>query len=405
MSATRPFGRGATLLFAVACGVAVGNVYLPQPLLALMAADLRVSPAHAGLVATLTQFGYAAGILLLVPLGDLVRPRRLVTILMAATTAGLVIAAVAPALGVLAVAATLIGILTVAPQILVPLAGHLAPPGQAGRAVGTLVTGLIAGIFGSRLLGSLLAQATSWRLVYAAAAVLTLLAGVLLRPALPEEPIGRGSYPRALAGLPGLLRRQAALRQACLVQFCSFAVFSGTWTVLALYVTGPRFGWSTGTAGLFGLVGLAAGALTPIAGHRTDRHGPLAVTAAAVLASVVGVVVLTVAGTGPIGLVAGTFAVTVGMQSAQIANQARIFADRPDARSQVNTLYMTAAFLGGSLGSAAGTTLYNHHGWGGVCAANAVFVTVALAGHLLTLYRTARDKRDRKFVRSNVSRG
>ncbi|MER7471386.1 MFS transporter [Micromonospora sp. NPDC000018] len=382
---TPPLSRPTVLLLATACGVAVGNVYLPQPLLTLVAADLHTDGAGAGLVATLTQLGYAAGILLLVPLGDLVRPRPLVTTLLVATAICLTVAATAPNLPLLATAGALIGILTVVPQILVPLASHLAPPQQAGRIVGVLVTGLLGGIFGSRLLGSLVAQATSWRLAYATAAVLTLLLAVLLRPALPRQRIGSphsSTYRRLLASLPGLLRRQRALRQACLIQFCTFAAFSATWTVLALHLTGPRFGWSTAAAGSFGLVGLAAGALTPAAGRRIDRHGPFPVIGAAILTATTGIAILAFAGTTVTGLVLGTLALTAGMQAAQIANQARIFADRPDARSRVNTIYMTAAFVGGSLGSAAGTTAYHHHGWAGLCIANAALLVVAAAGHL-----------------------
>ncbi|GLW06524.1 MFS transporter [Microtetraspora sp. NBRC 13810] len=385
---TGSLSRGTALLFAVACGVAVGNVYLPQPLLGLMAADPRVAAGGGGLIATSAQLGYAVGIVFLVPLGDLAGPRRLVTTLLSATAACMAAGAVAPTAPLLALATLLAGVFAVVPQILLPLASHLAHPRQAGRVVAMLVTGLMGGIFGSRLLGSLIAQLAGWRAAYATAAVLVAITAVLLRPALTARPIGSPMpYPRLLAGLPGLFRRQPVLRQACLLQLCVFLAFSATWTVLALYLTGPRFGWSTGAAGLFGAAGLAAALLTPVAGRRIDRHGPVAVTAAALLISGAAVVILTGAGTTVAGLAVGVLALTAGMQSGQVCHQNRIFADRPDARSRVNTLCMASAFVGGSVGSAAGTAVYAAHGWLGVCVLDAIAVTVALVAFLPVVRR------------------
>lgn len=258
--------RGLIVLFAVACGVGAANLYLAQPLVTVIGDSLDISEPAAGLVATLAQFGYATGIILLAPLGDVVQPRRLVTVLLLAAAGCLVVAAAAPGLPVLLAASFAAAACTVVPQILIPLATRLTPPDRAGHTVATLAAGLYLGLFGSRVLGGLLGEAAGWRAVYLGAAVATATTALLLRPALPgtRPPAGHAaSYGALLAGLPRLLRERPVLRQACALQFCWFSVFIAAWAVIVLRLTGPAFDWSTAAAGLSGLVGLAAGALTP----------------------------------------------------------------------------------------------------------------------------------------------
>jgi len=382
----RPLG-GTTFLFAVTCGVAVSSIYLPQALLPLIATDLRTGTAGAGLVVTLTQLGYATGIALLCPLGDLVRPRRLLPTLLWGMAICLVGATVAPTLLILATAATLVGLFAVLPQLLVPLVARLAPTGQAAHAVGALTTGLVGGIFGGRILSSLIAELTGWRGAYLTVAASAVVLAVLLRPWLPAESAASDSmarnpaaaYVRLMASLPGLIRRQPVLRQACLFQFCGFALFSAVWTTLVLHLTGPWFGWSTATAGLFGLVGLVAGSAGPVIGRVVDRHGYRGVTTGALSIIAAAIGILTLAGGALIGLVVGMFSLSLGLQATQIVQQTRVLADRPDARSRVNTLFMTTVFLGGSFGSAVGITVFTHHGWLGVCGFGAAMLAMMLA--------------------------
>jgi predicted MFS family arabinose efflux permease len=381
----------AVFLFAVASGVAVSTVYLPQPLLRLIADDLHVGVGRAGTLATAVQFGYAFGILLLVPLGDRLRPRRLVTVLLSAVALLLVVASAAGSVAILAPVLVAAGLTAVVPQLLIPLAGRLSAPRHAGRVVGILATGLVCGIFGSRVIASLVGQALGWRSVLILFAIFAVFTAAALFRELPDErpPSASGGYGALLAGLPRLVRRHPALRQAAWTQFFTFAAFNATWTVLTLQLTG-EFGWSTAQAGLFGLVGLAAGLLTPLAGTQVDRRGPLPVLGACLALMVLAVVLVAAGGSTAAGLAAAMFVITVGTQCAQVVHQTRIFAAAPGARSSINTVYMFATFLGGAAGAQIGTTAFTAHGLSTVAWADAVLVLLALLGFAASVVFTRR---------------
>src|SRR5919202_4989404 len=194
--------RGLTLLFAVAGGAAVGNLYWAQPLLALIAADLHASPAAAGWLVTATQIGYAAGILLIVPLGDILDRHRLIPVMMLAAAAALTVCAVAPSFPVLLVGLAAVGVTTVSGQILTPLAGDLADDQNRGRAVGTVVSGILIGILLSRTISGLIAGAAGWRAIYVLAAVAAVVFAVLLYRTIPPlEPKARMRYPALIASV------------------------------------------------------------------------------------------------------------------------------------------------------------------------------------------------------------
>ena len=179
-----------TLLFAIAGGAAVGNLYWAQPLLEFIASDLHASTASAGWLITATQIGYALGILLIVPLGDIVNRRRLVPGMMLAAAVALVLCAVAPTLELLVAAVTAVGVCTVGAQLLTPLAGDLADDTNRGHVVGTVVSGILIGILVSRTISGLVADLAGWRAIYVVAAVLDVaIAAMLLRviPTLPPR--------------------------------------------------------------------------------------------------------------------------------------------------------------------------------------------------------------------------
>ncbi|MFI0965820.1 MFS transporter [Streptomyces sp. NPDC021080] len=381
-------GRPLLLLLAVTCGVTVANVYFPQAVSPLIADGLHVPSSSAALVVTCAQLGYAAGIFLLVPLGDRMRPRSLVTTLLLITCAGLLLAATATRLPVLAAAGALVGLTTVVPQILIPMAAGLSSPQRRGAVTGTLLSGLIGGILLARTFSGVLGQWLGWRAPYLAAAALALLLAPVMAVALPRTaPSTDQPYPKLLAAPVRLLRTEPLLRRSCQYQVLVFAAFSAAWTALALFVTGPRYHLGTPAVGVIALVGAAGMLATPIAGRRTDRDGPDAVSLVCLTGTVTAGVLL-MAGNlgGPVGLVglaAGMLLLDVAMQSGQVANQARIFALRPEARARLNTAYMTCAFLGGSAGSWLGVRAYSAFGWDGVCALVTVLAGLALLRHVL----------------------
>jgi predicted MFS family arabinose efflux permease len=380
--------RPLTLLLSIACGVAVANIYFPQAISPLIADGLKTSKSSAALVTTCAQFGYAAGIFLLVPLGDRLRHRRLVPTLLVLTTVALVLAGTADTLPMLAVASALIGATTVVPQILIPMAAGLAEPERRGEVTGTLLSGLIGGILLARTFSGTLGQWLGWRAPYLVAAGAVLLLSVAMAAFLPTTTPSTGErYPALLAASVRLLRTEPLLRRSCQYQVLVFAAFSAAWTPLALHVTGPEYRLGTPAVGVLALVGAGSMFVTPRAGRATDRLGPDAVNLRCLVGVVAAAAVLVTGSVGGVfglvGLAVGMLALDVAMQSGQVANQARIFALRPSERARLNTAYMTCAFLGGSAGSWLGVRAYSAYGWNGVCGAVAILGAAALLRCLL----------------------
>ena len=378
--------RGVTLALAAACGVAVANVYFPQAISPLVAVGLHGSPGSAALVVTAAQLGYAAGIFLLVPLGDRVPHRRLVVTLLALTCLGLVVAGSARSLPVLAGASAAVGLTTVVPQIIIPMAAGMTPPERRGAVTGTLLSGLIGGILLARTFGGTLGQWLGWRAPYLVAAGIVLaLAAVLARVVPDDAPPSRLRYPALLAQSLHLIRTEPELRRSCLYQAMVFAGFSAAWTCLALYVTGPGYHLTVATVGLIALVGAASMFATPIAGRQVDRTGPDRVNLVCLIGTVLAAGVLAAGRAGGVGgllaLIVGMLMLDVAMQSGQVANQARIFALQPQARSRLNTAYMTCSFLGGSAGSWIGVRVYSTAGWDALCALVVATAALALVHH------------------------
>ncbi|GAA0638158.1 MFS transporter [Streptomyces thermocarboxydovorans] len=380
-------GRRTTLLLAVTCAVAVGNLYFPQAITPLVAEDLHTSADSASAAVTATQAGYTAGMFLLVPLGDRLPHRSFLVVLLLLTGAGLLAAGCAPSLPFLVAASALIGFTTVAAPLVGPLAAGLVAAERRGAVLGTLMTGSIGGMLLARAFSGTLGERLGWRAPYLAAAVLVLVLAAVLARSLPvTTPPSSQPYPALLAGSLRLLRTEPELRRSCLYQATVFAGFSAVWTCLALLLTGPAYGMGAQAVGLLALVGGATMICTPLAGRLVDRHGPGPVNLACLLGVLLSAAVLTAGALGGVpglaALVAGTLLLDVAMQSGMVANQARIYALRAGARSRLNTAYMTCAYLGGSAGSWLGTRAWAEAGWPGVCALPALLTLPALARHL-----------------------
>lgn len=379
--------RWVILVLSLACGVGVSTIYFPQAISSLVAADLGVSAGSAALVVTAAQFGYAAGIFLLVPLGDRLPHRPLIVILLVLTAAGLLAASAAPSLPLLVAASAVTGVTTVVPQIIIPMTAGLVPAERRGAVTGTLLSGLIGGILLARTFSGTLGERLGWRAPYiVAAAVVLTLAAILSRVIPDTTPSTQHGYPSLIAAPLRLLRTEPDLRRSCLYQATVFAGFSAAWTTLTLLVTGPTYGMGAQAVGVLGLVGAASMFSTPLAGRLADRRGPDTVSLLAMLGTIASAAVLVPAyrggTTGLLALAAGMLLLDVAVQSGQVANQARIFALRPEARARINTAYMTCAFLGGSAGSWLGVRTYDRFGWRGVTGLVAVLAVVALGRHL-----------------------
>ena len=372
--------RGLILLFAVATGQAVACNYLAQPLLETIRDLFGVSAAVAGLIVTAAQIGYAAGLILLLPLGDLFERRRLITTLAAITVAGLVAAAVAPSIGFLIAAAGVIGTTSVMAQLLVPFAATLSPEAERGRVVGTVMSGLLLGILLARTFSGLVADVAGWRAVYVIAAVLMTAQAVLLYVKLPRYRQSAGlSYPKLLASVLDIARGEPVLRRRALYGALSFASFSILWTTLAFLLAGPAYGFSDGVIGLFGLVG-AAGALTAsVVGRFTDRGWGYGLTGVSCASMLAGFGLLWLGGHHLSALLAGILVLDVGSTGVHISNQSEIYRLQPAARNRINAFYMTTCFVGAAAGSATAALVYDRWGWTGACVLGLLVAVAAIA--------------------------
>ncbi|UFS58769.1 MFS transporter [Subtercola endophyticus] len=384
------------LVLSITAAVAVSVIYLPQSLLTNLAANLGVPTSLASVVATTVQVGYALGILLLVPLADRVHPRRQVTVQSIILAAALVASALMPEVVSVAIGFLIVGLVANIAQVIIPAAGRLSPASRKGATTGTLVGALLIGIFGGRIVASLLVGAIGWRwvIIIFAALVLVMLpfARRALDAPLPLEGAPR-SYGRLLLSTLALARRSPTLVQSAIMQFFVFATFNSIWTVMVLHLTAAPFGWSVLAAGLFGLVGLAAGIVTPFSGRFIDRFGALPV-AGGFLALMLVSVVLTIFDSSNIIFFAITvFFATWANQSIQSANQSRVLQTNPGASAQANTLFMFFVFLGGSVGALLGPIAFAAGGMTRVAEQGTVFVLIAALTWMITTLVSRRGAR------------
>ncbi|MFF5844429.1 MFS transporter [Streptomyces massasporeus] len=362
-------------LLAVCSAVTAANIYLAAPLLPLMAQDFGSAPSAIAWIASVAQLGYAVGLLFFAPLGDSANRRRLVAGLTLVTALALGASAAAPGAAALAVAMFVASAATVIPQLLVPLVAERAPAERRARHVAAVIAGLFTGIVGARVLGGLAGQAFGWRWVFAGAAVLTLALGLATALVLPsrrrrEDPLFEG-----LVALPSVLRGSRELWRACVRQAGMFGAWSALWTSLALLLTGPEYGLSTATAGLFGLFGLTASAVAPLAGGLVDRFGAARVVRSAYLIAAVSVPLFWLGGHVLGALFAAAIAVHAALVASHVANQT-LALTATSTPATANTAYVVAGFAGGAAASALAGAAFSHFGWGGVCAVAGVWLVL-----------------------------
>ena len=387
---THPPSRRLIWLLTIATGASVANLYYNQPLLSDIAHSFHATSRAAGTIATLTQAGYAVGLLLFVPLGDVVERRRLIVTLLCCVTGALLLAAAGPTLGVVAGASFAIGVTTVVPQLILPFAAGLSPPAMRGRVVGHVVSGLLVGILAGRAVAGVVNDLAGWRAMFVAAAVAMLSLALLLRAMLPVSPPAvSASYGALVRSLGTLIRDEPVIRDAALLGGLTFAAFSAFWTTLAFRLQEPPLHSGSAVAGAFGLIGLVGAAVAPIAGRRADRARPRQTIGLALLGDIAAWLVLLVVGHTLWGIALGVLLLDAATQAAQVSNQARVYALPVEAHGRLNTIYMVGYFVGGSLGSAAAVLAWGTYRWTGVCA-------VALASLALAygVYLTRRGRSD-----------
>jgi predicted MFS family arabinose efflux permease len=380
--ASKPPWRGSLPFLGLACGASVATIYYNQPLLLDISRTFGVSHGAGGAVSMATQLGYAAGILFFVPMGDVAERRKLILRLFAAVSLALAAAGLAPSFWVLVAASAAIGLTASVTHIMVPMAPELAGPGAGGRAIGSVMTGLLLGVLLARTASGAVAAAFGWRAVFLLAALSTAgFAPLLARRLPPMTPARPIRYGEALRSLWDLVRREPVLREASALGFLVFAAFIGFWTNLTFFLGSPHYRLGAGVAGSFGLVGAAGALIAAPVGKLADRRGPRFTLTLALGLLSAGYALLWALGYRLAGLIAGVIVLDVGQQSMQISNQTRIFGLSRSARSRINTIYMIIFFLGGALGSAASAAAWTRWQWSGVCGWGLAMLALAWVLH------------------------
>lgn len=372
-------------VMAIGSGLSVANLYYNQPLLADMAQTFHVSARQMGSVSMFTQIGYALGLFVFVPLGDMKERRRLITILLCAVTLSLLGVAISQNITMLEITSFLVGATTVVPQLIVPFAVQLANPGEQGKVVGLVMSGLFFGILLARTVSGLIGNIFGWRTMYYIAATLMLILAFVLRYKLPKgEPVSSSvTYLQLFHSLWKLIAKLPVLREASIMGGMLFGAFSAFWTTLAFYIKQPPYHYGAQVAGLFGLVGVVGASIAPVAGRLADKKSPRLVAGIATFITLLSFITFWGLGNKIWGLIIGVILLDLGVQGAQISNQARIYILIPEARNRINTVYMVTYFIGGALGSFFGSYAWSLWHWGGVCTVGLIMVMLSLAAWAL----------------------
>ena len=369
--------KGLVLLMSITCGLAVANLYYNQPLLADMGRTFHANSHQVGNISMFTQIGYAIGMFLFVPLGDMRERRQLITVLLTSVTISLIAVAAAQNLLWIYVASLAVGITTVVPQVIIPLAAQMAEPEERGKVIGSVMSGLLFGILLARTVAGFIGGSFGWRMMYWVAAVLMLALALILKHFLPKSyPEANLTYRQVLKSIGELIVTQPTLREASLVGGLLFGSFSVFWTSLAFYLEGAPFHFGSEVTGLFGLVGVVGASAAPLVGRLADRFSPKSLVGIFIIITLLSYLFFGFLGSAVWGIVGGVILLDLGVQGAQISNQTRIYSLVPEARSRLNTVFMVIYFLGGSLGSSLGSYAWNQWQWQGVCVTGGMMIVL-----------------------------
>jgi len=371
-------------IMTIATGLVVANIYYNQPLLADMAHDFGVSDKKAQQISLFTQIGYATGLLFIVPLADMLKRKRLILIDFVLMIISLIASAMAPSVTILMIAGFLVGVSSIIPQLLIPMAAHLARPHERGKKIGFVMSGLLIGILLSRTLSGFIGEHFGWRSMFYIAAGLMLLIWVMIFLFLPEiEPDYKGNYGKLMKSLIHLVKTQPKLRLAAFRGALCFAGFSAFWTTLVFLLKQPQFNEGSAAAGMFGLVGAFGAVAVGFMGRLSDKMDAYKLSIYTLSLILISFIVFYFSSHSIIGLIIGVILLDMGVQATHISNQSIIFALIPEARNRINTVYMVSYFIGGALGTFFASLVWKNYEWNGVCAIGAALSVIVIIVHLL----------------------
>jgi predicted MFS family arabinose efflux permease len=370
-------------LLSFTAGAVVANLYYNQPLLPQIGRTFGLVNGRVGLVSTAGQVGYAVGLLLFVPLGDILERRKLMVGLLVAVALSLAVATFAPNISVLAAASFAIGVTTVVPQVVVPYAAGLVDATSRGRVIGRVMGGLLIGILAARVLAGIVGEIAGWRAMFGLAALLMLALAVALSRLLPvEPPRAVMRYSALLRSLATIARTEPVVRDAASIGALNFVAFSAFWTTLAFRLERAPLHYGSAVAGAFGVVGIVGAMVAPRVGKLADKRTPRRTVGIGLWIVTASFVVFALAGSTLAGLFIGVIVLDAGMQVVNISNQTRVYQLPASEHNRLNTVYMVTYFAGGSIGSALGVWAWGRWQWTGVCAVGLIAMVLSGAVYL-----------------------
>ncbi|WP_419886751.1 MFS transporter [Paenibacillus sp. B-A-8] len=378
--------RNVALLFSIACGIVVANIYYAQPLLDAIANEFGISHSFVGLVITITQIFYALGLLLLVPLGDLLNRRWLIAGQMLLSVLALIVVGTATSSIVLFIGIAAVGFLAVVTQTLVAFAATLAAPAERGRVVGVVTSGIVIGILLARTFAGILMDLAGWRSVYLVSAVLTLIMACVLFRVLPHYEHKRESlsYLQLIRSMFTLFAQERTFRIRAVLGMMIFTAFSILWTSLVLPLSAPPFSLSHTAIGAFGLAGVAGALAAARAGRLADQGLGQKTTGVALILLLISWLPISYVQHSLLALIVGIILLDLAVQAVHVTNQSMILTLRPEARSRLTAGYMIFYSIGSATGSIASTSIYVYFGWNGVSLLGAIVSALALLFWSLT---------------------
>ncbi|MCR3758728.1 MFS transporter [Clostridium felsineum] len=386
MTSKKSFELNKFIIFimAVTCTFTVANLYYCQPLLGQIAKAFNVTEASAGFVVTLTQIGYAFGMFLLVPLGDIRERKKLILEMLLLVSIFLLVAFFSENYYVLLIAVFFIGFTTIIPQLIVPFAAHLSRPKERGQVIGNVMSGLLIGILLSRVFSGIIGDALGWRNVYLIASAMMIAFLLIIAVLFPKStPISKISYKNLIFSMWGLIKREKVLREASINGALMFGSFSIFWTALVFLLESKVYNMGSKEAGFFGVVGIIGALAAPIVGKVADKKTPRFALGFAIIFSTIAYICFWTMGYKIYGLIIGVILLDLGNQTGQVSNQARIQAISDQERSRINTVFMVSYFTGGSIGSFISAVFWQMFGWNGVCLIGMLFQIIAIIFHFI----------------------
>lgn len=375
---------------ALVCGISIASLYYVQPLEGMIGQELGVSVGKMGVAPMLSQFGYALGLLLIVPLGDIFQRKKLIIVMLSLVSLVLLVTGLSQKYSILMVLMLLIGLTSIIPQLIIPFAGQLANPEERGATLGIVTSGLLIGILLSRTFSGFIGELYGWRVVYFFGVGLSIGLIALVSLIFPKnQPIANLSYKALLLSLPKLFKTQKVVQESAFNGFFMFGGFSIFWSTLIFYMESPVYHLGAKEVGYIGLVGVVGALASVLMGKVADKRGPRFGVALGTSILALSFIVLWVTGHHMTGLIIGVILLDLGTQSAQVSNQSRIQALGDTNRSRNNTIFMFSYFIGGASGSLLGSIAWQVGGWSAVCCLGLLYSVIGLVGHFLIFPKKA----------------